>query len=70
MRCRVKVDRELEREKYVAAAQRRHQDEGTLEIDEGATVSDSGDSEEGGCYVQAWVWVTDEDAGVSFEEDE
>ena len=34
-----------------------YQEEGTLEIDADAIVSQS----EGGCYVAAWVWVPDED---------
>jgi hypothetical protein len=34
-----------------------YQEEGTLEIDDDAIVSQS----EGGCYVTAWVWVPDED---------
>jgi hypothetical protein len=34
-----------------------YQEEGTLEIDDDAIVSQS----EGGCYVAAWVWVPDED---------
>lgn len=46
-------------EQYLAAAKRIHVEEGTLEIDEPAIVSQS---EGGGAYVQAWVWVHDEDA--------
>ncbi len=34
-----------------------YQQEGTLEIDDDAIVSQS----VGGCYVAAWVWVPDED---------
>jgi len=34
-----------------------YHEEGTLEIDDDAIVSQS----EGGCYVAAWVWVPDED---------
>jgi len=34
-----------------------YHEEGTLEIDDNAIVSQS----EGGCYVAAWVWVPDED---------
>jgi len=44
---------------YRAAASRIHAEEGTLEIDEGARVSRSPDDE--GAYVQAWVWVYDDD---------
>jgi hypothetical protein len=51
----------------VAAAKRMYHDEGTEEIDDGATVS-RGDPD--GAYVQAWVWVnfvevTDEDREVA-----
>jgi hypothetical protein len=38
-------------------ARRMYHEEGTLEIDEDAIVSQS----EGGCFVAAWVWVPDED---------
>lgn len=37
------------------------------EVDEDATVSLS---EDGGTYVQAWVWVDDEAAGVDYEGDD
>ncbi|MCA2972147.1 MAG: hypothetical protein INH43_26825 [Acidobacteriaceae bacterium] len=40
-----------------------YHDEGTLEIDDNAIVSQS----EGGCYVAAWVWVADDDGDVSPE---
>ena len=40
----------------VARARATWHDEGTLEIDDGAIVSQS----EGGCYVAAWVWVPDD----------
>lgn len=39
-----------------ARAREMYHDEGTLEIDDNAIVSQS----EGGCYVAAWVWVPDE----------
>jgi hypothetical protein len=44
---------------YRKAAKELHVHEGTLEIDPGAMVSQS---EDGGAYVQAWVWVDDDDA--------
>lgn len=40
--------------------------EGSVEVDRNALVSMSGD---GGAYVSAWIWVWDEDAGVSRTED-
>lgn len=36
-------------------------DEGDIEVDDEAIVSVGGDN---GAYVQAWVWVSDEDAGM------
>jgi len=47
--------------KYRDAAFERSRD-GDLEVDSNALVSVSG---ENGAYVQAWLWVTDEDAGVT-----
>jgi hypothetical protein len=49
-----------------AAARRLFHDEGTCEVDEGAKVSRSKDTEPHGAYVQAWVWV---DFGDIEEED-
>jgi hypothetical protein len=50
---------ELERkptpEEYRQAARAMYQDEGTLEIDDSALVSEG---DEDGAYVQAWVWVS------------
>lgn len=40
----------------IEAAKDAHEEEGTLEIDDNATVSFSSD---GGAYVQVWVWVGD-----------
>jgi hypothetical protein len=51
--------------KYRQAAHEVHHRDGELEIDDDAVVSVS---EEAGAYVQAWVWVTDADAGVSAED--
>lgn len=39
--------------KYVIAARDQYQDDGTIEVDDGAKVSHS----DNGAYVQAWVWV-------------
>ena len=46
-------------EQYRAQARAKYEDEGQIEIDEGAEVSRGDDP---GAYVQAWVWVADEDA--------
>ena len=40
--------------------------EGDVEVDDNAIVSMSDD---GGAYVAAWIWVSDEDAGVTREEE-
>ena len=45
-------------DQYRDAAKRMYHEEGKTEIDDGATVSVS---EDGGAYVQAWVWVYDSD---------
>ncbi len=38
----------------IGLAKKRYEDEGTLEIDSSAAVSEGDDN---GAYVQAWVWV-------------
>jgi len=43
-------------EEFVKAARKLYGSDGECEIDKGATVSLS---EDGGAYVQAWVWVYD-----------
>lgn len=49
--------------KFVQAAKRLFTDEGTLEVDDGATVSRNDvKNESDGAYVQAWVWVSNQDA--------
>ena len=44
---------------FVEAAEEMHAKDGQLEIDSDASVSLTED----GCYVEAWVWVSNEDAG-------
>jgi hypothetical protein len=44
-------------EEYRAAAIQRYAEEGTVEIDENAKISRAED----GAYVQAWVWVHDDE---------
>ena len=46
---------------YIDAARRLYQAEGTIEIDDTATVSR--EAGEDGAYVAAWVWVPSEAAG-------
>jgi hypothetical protein len=45
-------------EQYRSLARDKYQSEGKIEIDEDAEVSRG---EDAGAYVQAWVWVADED---------
>ena len=66
-----KIDNELRdfetTEKYRNAAGNHHEHEGTLEFDPGCVVSMGDDP---GAYVQAWQWVTNEEAGIETEEEE
>ena len=51
---------------YAKAAADEYLIDGAIEIDDMTVLSDS----DGGNYVMAWVWVSDEDAGVSREPSE
>ena len=59
--AREETIRELAREQY--------EEEGKLEVDEDATVSEVEDNEDGdnGAYVQAWVWVSFADTELDKE---
>lgn len=48
--------------RYVAYARENLTREGEIEVDDPAVVSDGDDK---GCYILAWVWVSDEDIGVT-----
>lgn len=48
-------------QQMIEAARRQYEDEGSIEIDDEAKISRSDDNEDKGAYVQAWVWVYDED---------
>ena len=48
-------------------AKLRHEDEGTCEIDDNATISEGDDN---GCYVSAWVWVPFDETPLDKEADE
>lgn len=50
---------DLTDEQYRKAAKRIHACDGAIEVDADAPVS-KGDDE--GAYVQAWVWISDEEA--------
>jgi hypothetical protein len=56
-RIRKQGRRSRKEERYLDTARSR-QREGSLEIDDNALVSCSND---GGAYVMAWMWVSDED---------
>lgn len=51
----------LSEEQYVAAARRIYGREGEIEIDDKAPCSYTKGNPSKGRYVQAWVWVYDED---------
>lgn len=46
---------------YREAAIDVHYDEGTLEVDDNAPISQAEGNPDEGAYVQAWIWVTDEE---------
>lgn len=50
---------------YRQAAKRKHHREGEIEVDDGAKVSLGDDA---GAYVQAWIWVSESDAGIVTDE--
>jgi hypothetical protein len=54
-------------QRYRDAANRRYGRDGELEIDDGAIVSVGDDP---GAYVQAWVWVSNEEAGIKEDEED
>lgn len=53
------ADEKLDDDRFRRAAQRVHGRDGDVEIDENAAVSRGDDD---GAYVQAWVWVDNEEA--------
>ena len=55
---RINVAEDKDSQAYRIAAKRMFEDEGTLEIDDNAIVSAGSDP---GAYVEAWVWVPDEE---------
>lgn len=52
-------------EDYREAADEQYGEEGSIEIDDDAQVSSAGD---GGAYVQAWVYVRDDEANISMDD--
>ena len=49
---------------YIKAAKNIYHDEGRIEIDDRARVSEPAPGGDAGRYVQAWVWVSDTDAAL------
>lgn len=47
-----------QRESYIRRAKEQYEEEGSIEIDDHAKLSVGGEK---GCYVEAWVWVYDEE---------
>jgi hypothetical protein len=52
-----------QRDDYIRRAKYLHHEEGTLEIDDNAEVSTGMDK---GVYVQAWVWVPDQEEEIPY----
>ena len=50
------------RRQMIAAARSQYQSEGEIEIDDNAKLSRAEDNPDTGAFVQAWVWVSDEEA--------
>lgn len=46
----------------IAAARSQYQTEGEIEIDDNAKVSRAEGNPDNGAFVQAWVWISDEEA--------
>lgn len=61
-----RLDEESSLKCFKDAAHSAHHLDGECEIDDDAVVSDS----EAGAYVQAWIWVSNEEAGIPDPEDE
>ena len=45
----------------IATAKRLYHEEGSIEIDDAPEISQPGDTDPEGVYVQAWVWVAFDD---------
>ena len=51
--------RAMTREKYIELARMQYQDDGAIEIDGNAKISQGADGQ--GSYVAAWLWVYNQD---------
>lgn len=53
------------KKEMVAAAQKQYaRQEGEIEVDDNAKISRAPGNPDKGAYVEAWVWITDEDAEI------
>jgi hypothetical protein len=50
------------RKQMIVAARSQYESEGEIEIDDNAKVSRAEGNPDVGAFVQAWVWVSDEEA--------
>ena len=50
------------RKQMIAAARSQYESEGEIEIDDNAKLSRAEGNPDNGAFVQAWVWVSDEEA--------
>jgi hypothetical protein len=50
------------RKQIIAAARSQYQSEGEIEIDDTAKLSRAEGNPDDGAFVQAWIWVSDEEA--------
>lgn len=58
------LEAEERRSEIIQLARQEHEQEGRIEIDDNAQLSEGNDN---GCYVQAWVWVGF--AGTTFDKE-
>lgn len=59
---------DIDNRAYIAAAREMYHDGGNLEIPDDPSVSRVHGRSDGGAYVQAWVWIRDEDAITTIQE--
>ncbi len=50
------------KKQMIAAARSQYESEGEIEIDDNAKLSRAEGNPDNGAFVQAWVWVSDEEA--------
>lgn len=50
------------KKQMIAAARNEYQKEGEIEVDNNAKISRATGNPDNGAFVQAWVWISDEEA--------